>query len=164
MSALLPIAVVDDPESVHGRAMCSSTRVAGVQMPVVWIPPDLALPQSLAGLDACSVAAVALPLFVPGAGLEDRFCGRIRRACQGLLAQRVMVFLAECGSRSDPLRGAGCFVSPSQHPFSDRLQLVPMSAGSSGASVYAAAWWSFMACTSRAQTLRRLTVTRRSLF
>lgn len=121
------IAIVDRPDSPHGRLMQASAQVESFSPAIRWIPPSLDLPEALAALDG--IGAVAIPLGVKGATPRDRFTQRLMRAIRALMARNIPVFVAAGNRHPNLLAQAGIGVSVAMHPG---------SAGTSEACVRAA--------------------------
>jgi hypothetical protein len=121
------VAIVDVRDSDHGRLMERCARVGAFAPPVRWIEPSLRLPETLAGLRG--VAAVAVPLGVRGATLQDGFTRRLMEAIRGLVGRGIPVFVAAGNERPNLLAGAGIAVG---------VEAFPGCAGTSEACVRAA--------------------------
>jgi hypothetical protein len=121
------IAIVDHPDSRHGRLMQASAQSEGGSPAIRWIPPSLDLPETLAALEG--VGAVAIPLGVRGATPRDRFTGRLMGAIRTLMQRDIPVFVAAGNQRANVLAQAGISVS---------VAMCPGSAGTSEACVRAA--------------------------
>jgi hypothetical protein len=127
MADLSVIAIVDDPDSPHGRLMHACAQIEGGSPAIRWILPSLDLPETLAALEG--VAAVAIPLGVRGATSRDRFTGRLMDAIRTLMQRNIPVFVAAGNQRANILTQAGIGVS---------VAMCPGSAGTSEACVRAA--------------------------
>jgi len=121
------IAVVDVPDSDHGRLMGRCARLGAFAPPIRWIEPSLRLPEALASLGG--IAAVAVPLAVRGATPDDRFTRRLMEAIGALMARGVPVFVAAGNRAPNLLARAGIAVT---------ADAFPGSAGTSEACVRAA--------------------------
>jgi hypothetical protein len=121
------IAIVDAPDTHHGRLMQGYARLGDFAPSIQWIQPSLQLPHDLAALDG--VAAVAIPLGVIGATPRDRFTRWLMQAIQGLMARRIPVFVAAGHRGQNLLANAGIGVS---------IDAVPGSTSTSEACVRAA--------------------------
>ena len=98
------LAIVDDPESVHGRAMREAARLDGMEPVVAFIVPSLDLPFVLGSLTGA--AAVAVPLGIRGATAQDRFTAGVADAIRALMHRGIPVFVAAGYSSSEhPRRG-----------------------------------------------------------
>jgi hypothetical protein len=126
-SASPVIAIVDVPDSDHGRLMLRCARVGDCVPTIRWIEPSLGLPEALAGLEG--VAAVAVPLAVRGATPVDGFTRRLLDAIGGLMGRGIPVFVAAGNERPNVLARTGIGV---------RAEAMPGSAGTSEACVRAA--------------------------
>jgi len=122
------IAIVDDSESEHGRLMRRCARHGDAGPAIRWLAPSLTLPEDLAAL--ADVDAVALPLGVRGATLDDRFTRRLMAAMQALRDRGIPVLVAAGTRRPNLLARAGIAVSTRD---------VPGSTSTSEACVRAAA-------------------------
>jgi hypothetical protein len=103
------IAIVDDPNSDHGRLMQRCARVEAFAPAIRWIEPCLQLPEILASLDG--VMAVAIPIGVRGATVRDRFTQRLMDAIENLMARNIPVFVAAGNRRPNVLAEAGISVA-----------------------------------------------------
>lgn len=121
------VAIVDHPDSPHGRLMHASAQMEAGSPAIRWIPPSLDLPETLASLDG--VGAVAIPLGVRGATPRDRFTRRLMDAIRSLVQRDIPVFVAAGNRRANILAQAGIGVS---------VAMCPGSAGTSEACVRAA--------------------------
>jgi hypothetical protein len=134
------IAVVDDPASRHGRIVAPCARVGPLRAEVVWVAPDLALPERLRRLKG--VHALAVPLGVHGAGPRDRFTNRLLAEFAQLNGRGIPVLVA-AGSHGIPnfLGTGGTPVGPvgASLPAARLRVRVARTCGSSGAAVRAAA-------------------------
>ena len=122
------IAIVDDPESEHGRLMRRCARHGDAAPAIRWLAPSLTLPEDLTAL--AGVDAVALPLGVHGATLDDRFTRRLMAVMEALRDRGIPVLVAAGTRRPNLLARAGIAVSTRD---------VPGSTSTSEACVRAAA-------------------------
>jgi hypothetical protein len=130
---LLPVvAIVDVPESDHGRLMQQCARFGAFAPAILWITPDLQLSVALASLD--EVAAVAIPIAVKGATLRDRFTQRLMAAIKDLAARGIPVFVAAGNQRPNLLADAGIAVANTA---------LAGGAGTSESCVRAAVRWAY---------------------
>lgn len=103
------IAIVDAPDTQHGRLMKRYAQIGDFAPIIRWIPPSLQLPHDLAALDG--VAAVAVPLGVKGATARDRFTLQVMQAIRGLMARHIPVFVAAGNRGPNLLANAGIAVA-----------------------------------------------------
>jgi hypothetical protein len=122
------IAVVDIPDSNHGRLMQHCVRAEAFSPAIRWIEPSLQLPEALATLD--NVAAVAMPIGVKGGTRCDRFTQRLMAAIASLMERNIPVYVAAGNRQPNLLAQAGIRVS---------IENVPGSTSTSEACVRAAA-------------------------
>ncbi len=121
------IAIVDHPDSPHGRLMYASAQLEAGSPAIRWIPPGLDLPETLATLHG--IGAIAIPLGVRGATPRDRFTRQLMDAIRTLMQRDIPVFVAAGNQRANVLAQAGIGVS---------VAMCPGSAGTSEACVRAA--------------------------
>ena len=105
----ITIAIVDTPNSEHGRLMRRCVHVGAFSPAICWVEPSLRLPEDLASLDG--VAAVAIPIGVRGATVRDRFTRRLMAAIRSLMERHIPVFVAAGNRRPNLLAQAGIAVS-----------------------------------------------------
>ena len=122
------IAIVDDPATPHGALMSRCARAGGAGLAVRWLAPTLDLPDDLSAVT--DVDAVAIPLGVRGATLDDRFTQRLMAAVRVLRERGIPVLVAAGIHRPNLLARAGVAVSTGD---------VPGSGSTSEACVRAAA-------------------------
>lgn len=128
----LRIAIVDDPDTGHGRAMLVCAMLLG-QLDIHWIEPNDAWPERLRDLE--NVLAVALPFSVPE-DLPQATLHDMHRAIRSLTARDVPVFIAAGNRAPNPLAIAGTRV---QSDFAIDGVVLPARVGTSGRAVLAAA-------------------------
>lgn len=138
------IAIVDIPDSDHGRLMQHCARVEAFSPSIRWIEPSLQLPETLATLDR--VEAVAIPIGVKGATLHDRFTQRLMIAIHSLMDRNIPVYVAAGNRQPNLLAQAGIRVS---------IKDIPGSTSTSEACVRAAAQAAVQAYFSKDNALHR---------
>lgn len=122
------IVIVDSPQTAHGQLMRRCADVGGFTPTIQWLVPSLSLPEDVTTIRG--VAAVAVPLGVRGATLDDRFTQQLMAAIRNLGDQGIPVLVAAGTRRPNLLAQAGIAVSAHD---------VPGSASTSEACVRAAA-------------------------
>ena len=122
------IVIVDDPETPHGELMRRCAGASGSGLAVRWLAPSLNLPDHLSAVQDAD--AVAIPLGLRGATLDDRFTQRLMAAVRALRERGIPVLVAAGTHRPNLLARAGVAVSMGD---------VPGSGSTSEACVRAAA-------------------------
>ena len=67
------LAIVDNPESGHGRAMRECGRLGRHHPAIHWVQPSWDLPARIDRVQAAGVAALAVPVFVVDGNPDDLF-------------------------------------------------------------------------------------------
>jgi hypothetical protein len=108
------LAIVDHPQSRHGRLMEHAVR-CGIFVPAIhWVEPSLQLPETLMLLEG--VGAVAMPLSIRHATPRDRFTQQVMLAISALMERGIPVFVAAGNGQPNILAQAGFSVSTRDIP------------------------------------------------